>query len=150
MDVLSSWILLCWHLDEGMDVAVRARLWASQGSLWIRLCGHSRSVKFILEASTYLKGQGDSCQQRGFPGGTPRFLLFELRNARPSRPPTDNPAVISGGKLFHHHFKQIHFFKSNTADWTSVFGNTINIVITTLLWSFCCPQENRKSDSLVF
>lgn len=32
-DVLSSWILLCWHLDEGMDVAVRTRPWASQGSL---------------------------------------------------------------------------------------------------------------------
>lgn len=39
----------------------------------------------------------------------------------------------------------IHFFKSNSVDKTSVFGNTINILIPTSLWSFAWRQENRKS-----
>lgn len=41
--------------------------------------------------------------------GTPRFLLFKVCTATPSRPPTANPAVISGGKIYRDHFKHIHF-----------------------------------------
>lgn len=63
--------------------------------------------------------------------GTPRFLFLELRNA--TTPPTANLAVISGGKIYRHHFKQIHFSNQTPLTEHLFFGNTINIVITALL-----------------
>lgn len=75
-------------------------------------------------------------------------FCFELPNASPSppiHPPTAKPAVISSGKIYRSPFQTDKLFKSNKADGTSVFRNTINIIITTLLWSFGRLQENRKS-----
>lgn len=98
-----------------------------------------QSVKFTVEVSTYLKGHGDLWQWCGFliTRGKPRFLL--------TIPSHTQPPTSSEGNILASPSQKHELLKSKTADWTSVFRNTIIIIITTLLWSFSQLQENRKS-----
>lgn len=87
-------------------------------------------------------------QQCGFTQGASGFqflvCLFFLMT------PHSQPCCHPWWKDLTSPFQTDTFHKSNAADRTSVFGNTINIVITTLLWAFVRVRENRKSESLCF
>lgn len=71
----------------------------------------------------------------------------KLPSAIPSCPLAANPAVILCGKIYRHHIKQIHFFKSNTTDWTSVFWKQNKHCNH---WIFWLPRGKQEFRHLVF